>query len=109
MNKTEFSALTVILAGAAFAAANEKLVMFSTKGTDTYADGSTVLDKECYALVWDTDSEPFSVAVDGTTTGGDIVLYAPFAIDGHCPKVLFEVDSALVASKYTTGGSWKGL
>ena len=107
MKKTVFSAFMAILAGAAFAAANDKLVMFSTKGPDTYADGTQVLDKECYALVWDRDSEPFSIAADGSTTGGDIVLYAPFAEKGRCPKVLFEVDAELVASKYTTGGSWK--
>ena len=107
MKKTVFSAFMAILAGAAFAAANDKLVMFSTKGPDTYADGTQVLDKECYALVWDRESVPFSIAADGSTTGGDIVLYAPFAEKGRCPKVLFEVDAELVASKYTTGGSWK--
>ena len=95
MKKTVFSALAAILVGTAFAAANDTLVMFSTKGPDTYADGTQVLDKECYALVWDKDSEPFSVAADGTTTGGDIVLFAPFAEKGRCPKVLFEVDAAL--------------
>lgn len=96
------------LSGAALAAANDLLVTFSTKGPDTYADGQTpVLNKECYALVWDKAGEPFAIAADGSTTGGDIVLVAPVARKGRCPKVLFEVDAALVSEKYSSGGDWK--
>ena len=96
------------LSGAALAAANDLLVTFSTKGPDTYADGqTTVLNKECYALVWDKAGEPFAIAADGSTTGGDIVLVAPVARKGRCPKVLFEVDAALVSEKYSSGGDWK--
>ena len=107
MKKTIVSALTVVLAGAVYAAANDTLITFSTKGPDTYADGTQVLDKECYALVWDAAGEPFSVAADGSATGGDIVLVAPVARKGRCPTVMFEVNASLVAAKYTTGGDWK--
>ena len=105
MKKTLISTVAAMMAGVALAAANDTLITFSTKGPDTYADGTTVLDKECYALVWDTGA--FAVAADGSATGGEIVLTAPVARKGRCPKVLFEVDAKDVAEKYTTGGSWK--
>lgn len=107
MKKTLVSALTVVLAGAVYAAANDTLITFSTKGPDTYANGDKVLSGECYALVFDKDGEPFTVAADGTTTGGEIVLVAPVAKNGRCPKVLFEVDAGRVKAKYADGGSWK--
>ena len=107
MKKILFAMVSAALAGAAFAAANDTLITFSTKGPDMYADNSDVLPGECYALVFDRDGEPFAVAADGTTTGGEIVLVAPVARKGRCPKVLFEVDAALAAKKYSTGGSWK--
>ena len=57
--------------------------------------------------MWDKAGEPFAIAADGSTTGGDIVLVAPVARKGRCPKVLFEVDAALVSEKYSSGGDWK--
>ena len=96
-------------AGAAFAAQNDALVSFSTKGPDKYADGATVLDGECYALVWTAPgSAGLTVAADGTATGGEIVLVAPVAKGGRCPKVIFEVDADDMANKYK-GGSWSVL
>lgn len=108
MKKVLVATFSVLMAGATWAAANDLLITFSTKGPDTYADGqTTVMNKECYALVWDKAGEPFAIAADGSTTGGDIVLVAPVARKGRCPKVLFEVDAALVSEKYSSGGSWK--
>ena len=107
MNKIAAFGIIATLALSVNAAQNDLLIMFSTKGTDTYADNSEVLDKECYALVWDEDGAPFTVAADGTTTGGEIVLAAPVAKNGRCPKVLFEVDAGRVKAKYADGGSWK--
>ena len=107
MKKILFTMVSAALAGVAFAAANDTLITFSTKGPDTYANGDKVLPGECYALVFDKDGEPFTVAADGTTTGGEIVLVAPVARKGRCPKVLFEVDAALASTKYAEGGSWK--
>jgi hypothetical protein len=66
---------------------------FYTKGPDRYADGSIVMDGECYALVWSKDGK-----FDGFLANGDvidkndrIVLVAPVAKDGRCPKVLFQI------------------
>ena len=69
---------------------------FSTKGPDRYADGSIVLDGECYALVWSQDGN-----FDGFSANGEcidpedrIVLLAPVAKDGRCPPVLFQIPAA---------------
>ena len=90
---------------AAFAAANDMLVTFSTKGPDKYADGRTVMDGECYALCWSRDFSRFAVRSDGTGEGGEVVLKAPVAQGGRCPCVAFEVDAGEMASKYA-GGEW---
>ena len=107
MNRIAAFGIIASLSLTAGAAQNDLLVSFSTKGTDTYADSSEVLDGECYALVWDDASAPFAVAADGTTTGGEIVLVAPLARKGRCPKVMFEVDADLAAERYSEGGDWK--
>ena len=106
MKKILVTMVSAALAGVAFAAANDAVITFSTKGPDTYANGDKVLNKECYALVFDKAGEPFTVAADGTTTGGEIVLVAPVAKGGCCPRVRFEVNANLVAKKYTDG-EWK--
>ena len=77
----------------------------STKGPDTYADGTTVLDGECYALCWSKDFANFAIKADGTAEGGAVVLKAPVAKGGRCPNVLFQVSADDIASKYA-GGSW---
>ena len=65
MNK--FLALFAAVAvSAAFGAANDTLLTFSTPGIDKYADGRRVLDGECYALVWTKDGATFGgIAADG--------------------------------------------
>lgn len=94
------------LAGAAFGAANDAMVEFSTVGPDTYADGSVVLDGECYALVWmKNGSAGLTIAADGSVEGGEIVLAASLAKGGRCPRVFFEVDANDLDTKYV-GGSW---
>lgn len=89
------------ISGAVFAAQNDPLVTFSTPGPDTYADGTTVLPGECYALVWSKTPDAFAVAANGETSGGEIVLVAPVAKDGHCPEIIFQVPT----TKYK-GGNW---
>ena len=51
----------------AFAATAEldTLITFSTKGPDTYLDGKTVMDGECYALVWTKNGAEFFLSVNG--------------------------------------------
>ncbi len=85
------------LAFAATAAIDDALLAFSTVGPDKYADGTTVLDGECYALVWTKNGATFGgIAADGTAVAetDKIVLLAPIAKDGRCPNVLFQIDSA---------------
>lgn len=88
----------------AFAAANDALISFSTKGVDRYADGSAVIDGECYALVWTAaGSDGAAIAADGSVKGGEIVLTAPVAKGGRCPTVMFEVAADDIETKYKNG------
>jgi len=91
----------------AFAAANDTMISFSTPGPDKYADGATVKDGECYALVWTKTGATFAgLAADGTAVGSDskVVVFAPVAKGGRCPLVVFELDAEL-ADSYQ-GGSF---
>jgi len=105
MKKTVTLFVAAALSGAAFAAANDVLITFSTKGPDKYADGTDVLDGERYALCWSTDFSNFSIGANGVATGGKIVLSAPVAKNGHCPTIVFEVNAKKAASEYA-GGSY---
>ena len=93
------------LAFAATAAIDDALLSFSTVGPDKYSDGTTVLDGECYALVWTKNGATFGgIAADGTAVSetDEIVLVAPVAKGGRCPNVLFQIDSA-TADRLTDG------
>ena len=105
MKKIHISMIAAMAACAAFAAADDVLVTFSTPGPDTYADGTTVLDNEYYALCWSTNFPDFKINSDGTAEGGKVVLAAPIAKDGRCPTIVYEVDATLAASDYV-GGGW---
>lgn len=99
----------LVLATAAFAGMNDALLTFSTKGPDKYADGQTVLDGECYALVWTKAGATFGgIAADGAAVlpTDKVVLVAPVAKNGRCPTVLFQVDSKIIADEKLEGGSW---
>ena len=93
------------LAFAASAAFDDALLAFSTVGPDKYSDDTPVLDGECYALVWTPEGSTFGgIAADGKPIGADeIILVAPLAKDHHCPKVLFQIDSAQVSRGGTYG------
>ena len=104
MKKTISLVASLVLSGAALAAANDAMIAFSTPGPDTYADGTAVLDGECYALVWSSGGA-VTIAADGTAAGGEMVLVAPVARGGRCPRVYFEVDAADIDTKYV-GGTW---
>jgi len=105
MNKLLTAACALALSLAAFAAQNDALVTFSTKGPDKYADGKVVMDGECYALCWSKDFSQFAIKVDGSAEGGEVVLKAPVAKGGRCPTVTFQVAAEKVAAQYA-GGSW---
>lgn len=98
MKKLMIAVAAMGLAVAGFAAQNDALLTFSTPGPDKYTDGTTVLDGECYALVWTaTGSEFAGFKADGTTVAetDKLILLAPVAKDGACPKVLFQIDAAV--------------
>ena len=87
------------LATAGFAGMGDALLSFSTQGPDKYADGTTVLDGERYALVWTADGAEFGgFKADGTLVSENdrVVILASLAKDGHCPPTLFQVSEATV-------------
>lgn len=90
----------------AFAAVNDLVLTFSSEGPDTYADGTAVLDGECYALVWlPAGSTGFALAADGTVADpaqGELILTAPVAKGGRCPTVAFQVAAAF-ADRHADG------
>lgn len=92
MKKTLF-ALFAVASAAVFAGKDDLLVTFSTPGTDTYADGKTVLAGEAYALVY--------TKADGSQ---ETVLTYKTKEAGRCTPVLFVVDENDKA-KYS-GGEW---
>ena len=98
-------AAMLMIAGTSLAGQNDALVTFSTRGPDSYADGTAVLDGECYALVWAQPEAEVTFEADGTVNGGKMLLAAPIAKGGRCPKVLFEVNADLYGKELSTG-SW---
>ena len=58
---------TLLLSCVASAGMDDKVLRFSTPGIDRYADGSAVVDGECYALVWSPKGQTFAgFNADGT-------------------------------------------
>lgn len=93
----------------AFAAVEDVVLTFSTKGPDTYADGSVVRDGECYALVWQPAGATgaLAIAADGSVadpTQGEIVLTVPTAKNGRCPTIAIQIDASYAAKH--EGGTW---
>lgn len=97
---------TFALAASAFAAENDSLITFSTKGPDAYADGTVVLDGESYALVWTKTGVSFAgFLADGTVADAEnsaCLVTVPYAKDGHCPTICFQLSAAL-AETYADG------
>lgn len=92
---------------AAFAGMDNLRIMFSTPGTDTYADGTSVKAGERYALVWKANADDaFAISADGTTSGGRIVLVYETRADGRCTPVLFQADDGWMAANGYSGGTW---
>ena len=85
----------------------DKVLRFSTVGPDRYADGSVVMDGECYALVWSPKGTAFSgFNADGTPVSSTdrVVLAAALAKDGKCRDCNFQVP----VEEYNEleGGEW---
>lgn len=106
MKKTLMAGFAGLLATATFAGMNDFVVTFGTVGPDTYADGSTVVDGESYALVWTpADSEFAGFNADGTAVApSKVALKAALAKDGKCPTVCFYLTEEEKASYQ--GGTW---
>ena len=109
MRKLIAAAAAACAAFVVFADAGDVLLSFSSVGPDKYADNSTVLDNECYALVWVPEGKVFAgFAADGSLVDestGKVVLVAPIASGGRCPETLFEIDSSYAESNFK-GGEW---
>ncbi len=86
--------MATLFACAAFAGVGDKVVRYSTPGTDRYADGTPVLDGECYALVWSPKGTAFSgFNADGSaiSSADRVVLAAPLALGGKCRDSIFQI------------------
>ena len=91
----------LLLGAFAFAGVDDVVITFSTKGPDTYADGTVVLDGECYALVWTKAGAAFAgIDSEGNAVGDDskVLLKAPVAKGGKCPNVLFQIEEGYYKS-----------
>lgn len=86
-----FFAAAAMTAGA-FAAPS--WVKFSSDGTDTYADGTPVLDGEVYALTFTTNESFGGFNADGTpiVAGDRVIGLQAVAKNGRCPTVMFMLD-----------------
>lgn len=95
MKKLIIAALALASASA-FAAQNDVLLTFSTKGPDKYANGDPVADGECYCVVWTKQGSFEGFNADGTAAGSNsvVVLTAPIAKDGRCPMTQFQIGYA---------------
>lgn len=82
------------------AGVNDTVFSFSTKGQDMYADGTRVVDGECYALVWAADGAEFKGFLNNGSLVDEqnnrIVLVAPVAHRGHCPKTVVQLNEDFV-------------
>lgn len=92
MKKT-IAALFAITSAAVFAGAGDVLVTFSTPGTDTYADGTTVLVGETYGL-FHTDEQ-------GVQNPVPVLTYKTKEA-GRCTPVMFVIDESKAAT-YRSG------
>ena len=96
-----------VLPNVSLASNQDKIARFSTSGIDRYADGTTVVDGECYALVWSPKGSTFAgFSADGTTVSSAdrVVLAAPLAVNGRCRDSLFQISAEEYAE--LAGGVW---
>lgn len=92
MKKIALICAVVAVAFGVFAGDGYKF-KFSSSG-DTYADGSTVLDGEVYALVWTKTGAFAGFNADGTLAdpeNSDLMCMS-FASGGGCPTTIFIAD-----------------
>lgn len=98
----------LLMSALAFANVDNKVILFSTPGPDTYKDGTAVLDGEYYALVWTRAGKTFEgVDTCGNAVGGDsrVLLKAPVAKGGRCPLVQFQLNAGFCAKNGISSGT----
>jgi len=107
MKKTMALLIGALSCAAAFAAADDVRIMFSTPGPDTYADKTAVKAGERYVLVWKAAAEDrVTFAADGAVSGGKAVLVWDTTENGRCSTVLFTVSESWLAARGIAGGVW---
>ena len=106
MKKTLMAGLVGLLATTTFAGMDNLVVTFGTVGPDKYADGTTVVDGEYYALVWTPAGSTFAgFNADGSAVApSQVALKAALAKDGKCPTVCFQLTEEEM--KAFPGGTW---
>ena len=81
----------------AFGAIDDTIIVIETQGPDKYADGTTVLDGERYAIVWSADEFAGFKADGSLVNDKDAVLgIVSRAKDGKCPIFAFAVASQYI-------------
>lgn len=100
--KKLIASLTIIASACAFAAPDDTSIIFSSVGLDKYADGNTVIDGECYALVR-SDGEFAGIKADCTCVNeaDEILAIFPAAKDGKCKLSKY----TLKADDFNKGGN----
>ena len=103
--KKLIAAISMLAAAAAFAGAKNTMISFSTPGPDKYADGTTVLDGECYALIWTPAGAAFGgIQANGTAVApSKLACAVGIAKDGKCPSVVFQIDADYAEANYANG------
>lgn len=90
----------VMFACGAGAGVGDKVLRFSSSGTDCYADGTKVRDGEWYALVWSPEGSAFAgfnADCSLVSSADSLVLAAPLAEGGRCRDALFQIPEAKAA------------
>ena len=98
MKSAVLSLLTILSASVALAAYTDTTYVFSTKGPDTYADGTQVVQGERYALVWSADQFA-GIKADGSLVNPEDEILGIFSLataEGNCPLSAFGVPAQTV-------------
>lgn len=85
------------------ASIDDNLYFMGTDGPDVYSDGTSVLDGERYAVVYQKEGTSFQgFNSDGSlvnTNDSFLVATCPFAKNSKCPKFLLQVDAGFSENK----------
>lgn len=96
-----------LLSVAAFAEVRVVPITVSTGGPDTYADGTTVLDGECYALVWVKRGKEFAgFTAEGKMVDEEnnlLVCVLPRAKNGRCEETTVQIEKSRAEELASTG------